>query len=305
MTRALRGLLAPVTTPFGAQGEIDAGAFRENLAAHVAAGLDGIVVAGTTGEAPLLEAEERGVLVGVARSLVPSDRWLIAGIGAESTRETMHRADVAADRGADAVLVVAPHYFAAALAPAERNAQLLAHYLRVADESTLPVLLYTIPKFTHFPLDAALVAELARHERVIGIKDSSGDAALFGGYLASRGEQFAVLTGSGSGFDAALGAGAAGGILAVALFAPALALAVRDARARGDATAAAAAQAKLAPLAREIVGRMGVAGVKGALDAIGLAGGAPRLPLRALTAGERGEIDELLGAAGVPVTSRH
>ena len=303
MTRALQGLLAPVTTPFGAHGEIDAGAFRENLVAHLAAGLDGIVIAGTTGEAPLLEAEERGALVGVARSLVPADRWLIAGVGAESTRETLHRARVAADRGADAVLVVAPHYFAAALEPAERDTQLRAHYVRVADESPLPVVLYTIPKFTHFALDAALVAELSRHERVIGIKDSSGDPALLGGYLASRGERFAVLTGSGSGFGSALGAGAAGGILAVALFAPVLAVAVRDARVRGDDPAAAAAQAALAPLAREIVGRMGVAGVKAALDAIGLVGGSPRLPLRAVTDAERREVEALLASAGVPLVT--
>jgi 4-hydroxy-2-oxoglutarate aldolase len=304
VSRALGGLLVPVTTPFGAHGEIDAGALRDNVEAHLASGIDGIVVAGTTGEAPLLEAEERGALVGVARSLVPSDRWLIAGVGAESTRETLHRARVAAERGADALLVVAPHYFAAAAEPAERNAQLRAHYLRVADESPLPVVLYTIPKYTHFPLDAALVGELARHEKVIGIKDSSGDASLLAGYLASRGDRFAVLTGSGGAFDAALGAGAAGGILAVALFAPALAIAVRDARRRGDASAAGAAQSRLAPLAREIVGRMGVAGVKAALDLVGLAGGDPRLPLRPATAAERAEVAELLDVAGVPVASQ-
>lgn len=302
-TRTLGGILAPVTTPFGASGEIDAGAFRENVAAHLAAGLDGIVIAGSTGEAPLLEAEERAALVGIARSLVPADRWLLAGVGAESTRETVHRARVAAERGADAVLVVAPHYYSSAVEPAERNAELRAHYLRVADESPLPVVLYTIPKFMHFALDAALVAEVARHENVVGIKDSSGDPALLAGYLAARGDRFAVLTGSGAGLDAGLAAGAAGGILAVALFAPALAVAVRDARRRGDLAASAAAQSRLVPLAREIVGRMGVAGVKAALDAVGLVGGDPRLPLRPASAEQRARVASLLAAAGVPLAT--
>lgn len=291
--------MVPVATPFGVHGEIDVGAFRSNVAAHLAAGLDGIVVAGTTGEAPLLEEGERGALVAIARSVVPAERWLLAGVGAESTRETVHRAHAAAERGADAVLVAAPHYYAAALEPAERDAQLRAHYLRVADESPVPLVLYTIPRFMHFALDTSLVADLARHEKVIGIKDSSGDSARLADYLDSRGDRFAVLTGSGAGLDAALAAGAAGGVLAVAMFAPALALAIRDARSAGDAVAGSAAQSRLAPLAREIVGRMGIAGVKAALDAIGLAGGEPRLPLRAASAAERAQIRALLEAAGV------
>jgi 4-hydroxy-2-oxoglutarate aldolase len=295
---ALGGILVPVTTPFGEDGELAAGAFRENLAAHLAAGVDGIVVAGSTGEAPLLEEAERGALIGVARSVVPQDRWLVAGVGAESTRETVHRARLAADRGADAAIVVAPHYFAAALPAAERDAQLRAHYLRVADESPLPVVLYTIPKFMHFALAAPLVAELARHENVIGIKDSSGDAELLDGYLTARSERFAVLTGSGAGLRAALERGAAGGVVAVALFAPALALTIRDERA-GAGDAAADAQARLAPLAREIVGTMGVAGVKAALDLVGLAGGVPRLPLAPATPAERARVAGLLASSGV------
>ena len=306
MMRSLGGVLAPITTPFDAGGELSVSDLRRNVEALLGAGLDGIVVAGSTGEAPLLEEHERGALVAATRSLVPTDRWLLAGVGAEGTRETVHRARSAAERGADAVLVVAPHYFTSAVEPPVRDAQLRAHYLQVADASPVPVVLYSIPKYMHFPLGPELVAELARHENVVGIKDSSGDPALLGGYLAvARAERFVVLTGSGGGLAPALAAGAVGGILAVALFAPSLALAVRDAHRRGDAAAAADVQRRLVPLAREIVAGMGVAGVKAALDAVGLAGGDPRTPLLPATAEERKRVAALLADAGVtsPITA--
>jgi 4-hydroxy-2-oxoglutarate aldolase len=299
MTISLHGILAPVVTTFGAAGDVDVGAFARNVAAHLEAGVDGIVVAGSTGEAPLLDDAERAALVEAARRAVPRERALLAGVGSESARETIRRARAAAERGADAVLVAAPHYYTAAATPETRTRQLRAHYRRVADASPVPVVLYNIPKYMHFAIDPALVAELAAHENVVGIKDSSGDDALLASYLAAEGPSFTVLTGSGSGLAAALEVGARGGILAVALFAPALAREVRDAHGAGDARRAREVQRKLAPLAREIVGTMGVGGVKAALDAIGLEGGEPRLPLLPATPAERARVAELLGEAGL------
>jgi 4-hydroxy-2-oxoglutarate aldolase len=276
----LDGILAPVVTPFDESGAVDGRAFTANLRAHLAAGLHGVVVAGSTGEAALLDDDERARLVELARETVPRDRTLLVGTGAESTRAVIARNRMAAERGADGVLVVAPHYYGDAMtADALRD-----HYRRVADASPIPVLLYTIPKYMHFALPAEVVADLARHENIVGMKDSSGDAALLRGYLPAQSDSFKVLTGSGSLLREALGLGAHGAILAVALFAPALSLDVlrgaRDPRG-GDA---AAAQTRLTPLAARIVGAMGVAGVKAALDAVGLNGGAPRPPLRPLAA---------------------
>jgi 4-hydroxy-2-oxoglutarate aldolase len=182
--RSLGGILAPVVTPFTAGSEdLDLDGFRANLRAHLADGLAGIVVAGSTGEAALLSEEERSRLVGAAREEVPGDRWLIAGTGAESTRQCVERSRAAHAAGADAVLVVAPHYYANAMTAGA----LLAHYRRVADESPLPVILYNIPKYMHFALPAELVAQLAEHPNVIGIKDSSGDLAMLKGFLRAQG----------------------------------------------------------------------------------------------------------------------
>ena len=290
MALGLQGVLGPVVTTFDATtGELDRAGFAENIRAHLDAGLHGIVVTGSTGEAALLDEKERASLVDVARHAVPNDRRLIVGVGAESTRTAQRYASIAADRGADAVLVVAPHYYGAkAMTPAA----LRAHYVAIADKSRIPVLLYNIPKYMHFSLPPQLVAELARHENIVGIKDSSGDLDLLRGYLESQSDSFTVLTGNGSTFRRALELGARGGILAVALFAPTLSLDVysRDA-------AAEQAQERLGPLAARIVGDMGVPGVKAALDRVGLVGGPVRSPLQPLSAADAAQVAELLRVA--------
>ncbi len=291
--RGLHGIFAPVVTPFLPGSEdLDLDGFRANGRAHLADGLAGLVVAGSTGEAALLDEAERTALVAAAREVAPSDRLVIAGTGAESTRQCLTRCRAARDAGADAVLVVAPHYYANAMT----LAALRAHYQRVADASPLPVILYNIPKYMHFALPAELVAELAAHPNVVGIKDSSGDAAMLAGFLAAQSETFTVLTGSGAGLHAALQAGARGGILAVSLFAGPTALAVVGAHAAGDAAAAAAGQAILTPLAQVIVAKLGVPGVKHAMERVGRVGGSPRLPLLPLDAAGRAEVDALLPA---------
>lgn len=296
MTRKLAGVLGPVVTTFDeTTGDLAAIPFRANVRAHLDAGLTGVVVAGSTGEAALLEEHERLQLVEWARAVVPDERWLIVGIGGESTRLTIRRAQEAAERGADAALVVAPHYYGAQMTPEA----LATHFRRLADDSPLPVILYNIPKYVHFPLPAGLVRELAMHENVVGIKDSSGDLAQLGAYLDAQSERFTVLTGSGSGLYPAMEMGARGGILAVGLFAAPISVSLWRAFTSGDMTAAGRAQERLVPLARAIVGELGVPGVKAALDFVGLAGGPTRPPLLPLRTRERERVAELLRAAGL------
>ena len=278
MNKLLEGVYAPVVTTFSPQsGEIDFAGFRTNIRAHLTAGLHGIVVNGSTGEAALLSGAERNALIDLARAAVPRDKPLIVGTGAESTRTCIRVTKDAAARGADAVLVVAPHYYGASMT--ERA--LSQHYHRIADESPAPVVLYNIPKYMHFALSATLVVELARHPNVIGIKDSSGDKQLFASYMTAQSETFAVLTGNAPMFLDALEMGSPGGILAAALFAPALALDVYDSFRRGERASARTAQARMGPLGTKIIGDLGVAGVKAAMDAVGggLIGGPVRPPL--------------------------
>jgi 4-hydroxy-2-oxoglutarate aldolase len=294
----ISGVLGPVVTTFQPDsGELDLAAFARNVRGHLDAGMHGIVLAGSTGEAALLDERERAALIETAREIVRPDRRLIVGTGAESTRTAQRQTRLAADRGADAVLVVAPHYYGA---KAMSIAALRAHYTAVADASPVPVLLYNIPKYMHFALAPQLVAELAQHENIAGIKDSSGDLELLAGYLQAQSDSFTVLTGSGSTFKHALEMGARGGILAVALFATGLATDVYAAlseRTQNGAAAAEQAQQRLTPLSARIVSEMGVPGVKAALDRIGLSGGPVRSPLLGLGASELAQVADLLRAA--------
>ncbi|MGQ0646955.1 MAG: dihydrodipicolinate synthase family protein [Gemmatimonadaceae bacterium] len=295
MTKKLEGVFGPVITTFDARGELDLDAFGGNITAHLAAGLNGVVVAGSTGEAALLEESERLRLVEMARSVIPSDRWLIVGTGAESTKACVRRTREAAERGADAVLVVAPHYYSNAMTPAS----LQAHYERVADESPIPVLLYNIPKYMHFKLDGDLVARLAEHDQVVGMKDSSGDMAYFPTYVATQSDSFTVITGNGGTFHQALQLGASGGILAVALFAAELSLETYRAHREGRIAEGAELQKRLTPPATEIVGRMGIPAVKAAMERVGLRGGPVRLPLLASSAQDLADVDRLLREASL------
>jgi len=293
--RQFHGVFGPVTTQFAANGDVDLAAFSQNLKAHIAAGLDGVVVNGSTGEAALLDEGERDRCLEAGRAAIGSDKLLIAGTGAESSRLTIDRCRRAASAGADAVLVVAPHYYGDKI-----NAQALkAHYERVADESPLPVLLYNIPKYMHFRLEPDLVQQLAGHDNIVGMKDSAGDVECLGLYVQTQDETFSVLTGHGGTWQQALALGVRGGILAVALFAVELTLAVRDAMQQGKPNEAVELQSRLTPLALQIVGKMGVAGVKAAMDAVGLRGGLTRLPLLPLGAIEAERVRALLSESAV------
>jgi 4-hydroxy-2-oxoglutarate aldolase len=293
---ALRGVFGPVVTTFHRGSENpDLDAFRANVRAHMAAGLAGVLVCGSTGEAALLGEDERLALLDAARAEVPRGRLALMGVGAESTRLTIQRAVDAKRAGADAVLVVAPHYYSNAMTPAA----LRVHYQRVADASPLPVVLYNIPKYMHFKLAPDLVAELAQHANIVGIKDSSGDLELLGGYLQSASDTFTVITGNGGQLATALERGAKGGILGLSLFAGRECVAIFDAHTRGEHAGAHALQEPLKTVNATVVGELGPPGVKAALDAVGLCGGPVRGPLRDLDAAGVARVREVLASGGV------
>ncbi len=292
LRKPLVGILAPVVSTFDTwQGALSSDPFVANIAAHLADGVAGIVVAASTGEAVLLTEEERARLVSWARDAVPADRWLIMGTGAESTSLTIQRTQAACQRGADAVLVVPPHYYGAAMT---REA-LANHYWHIVDESACPVVLYNSPRFTHVNLEPELVHALAAHENVIGIKDGGTDEARFTRYLEAQSPRFSVLCGNGSELRRALRMGARGGVIASALFAAELALAVY---AGGDEAAVADAQARMTEITARVVS-LGPAGVKAAMDAVGRHGGPVRSPLLPLRPSELADVVSALRAAGL------
>lgn len=293
LRQRLHGVIAPLTTPFdSANGDVAPVALRSNARSVLEAGATGVVVGGSTGEAPLLSDDEARQMVEWLREVVSDEQLLIFGAGRESTRATTAACRAAAEEGADAALVRTPSYFA----PALSQHALVDHFQAVADESPIPILIYNIPKYTNLPIAETALAALAGHPNILGAKDSCGDLKNFAAYRDAV-PDWALFIGSGALFYAALELGAVGGILAVADFAADTAVAIAEAFARGDKAAAGGAQEQLTPLHKTIVGQWGPAGVKAAMDAVGLEGGPVRPPLKDLNDKHVGQINKLLRTA--------
>jgi 4-hydroxy-2-oxoglutarate aldolase len=279
----LKGIFPPVVTPFNRRGEVDEGRFQENLRKYAGIGLGGILVTGSTGEAPYLTESERLRLVKLAREIVRPPELLIVGTGLESTRETLRLSREVVALGADALLVVTPNYYK----PKMDAAALTTHYRALADGVRRPVLIYSIPQFTGVHIGAATLAALSRHPNIAGLKESSGNLAFVRQVLRQVRPGFKVLVGSVQILLDALRAGAAGAVLGQADFAPELCVGVYEAFSSGRMRAARELQQRLLPLAQKISLPYGVAGVKAALDLAGYHGGVPRSPLVPLDAAAR------------------
>lgn len=272
----LEGVYLPVTTPFdAATGDLDLDGFARNLGVWHAQPIAGIVVGGSTGEAALLDEPELLRLTERAVQESPAGRAVIAGVGAESSRATIRLAREAAERGADAVLVRPPSYYRSRMT----DAALRTHFLAVADASAVPMVLYHVPKFVPVDLAPALVEELVKHERVIGIKDSSGDIHNLGSLCEACSGHADVVVGAGTHLYPGLEIGATGGIVAVGLLATAETCELFDAFRAGRGARAGGLQQLIGPLHKRVVAGAGVPGIKHALELLGLNGGPPRPPL--------------------------
>jgi 4-hydroxy-2-oxoglutarate aldolase len=283
----LHGILLPAVTPFDASsGDVDIAAMQANLAAWLVHPLKGIVIGGATGEGNLLDEHERRALVIAARDVIPADRVLVVATGGESTRSTIQRSLTAAQLGADAVLVQPPTFYRPAMTPAT----LVDHYRAVADASPVPVIVYQLPlAYATLDLPTGLIAELSHHPSIVGLKDSRGSLELIGELVESCRPGFQVLSGRANMVYASLEVGAAGAVLALAAVDPEGAIAIVSGHASGRAVEAGRRQESLARIHHTAVPH-GVAGIKAALDLVGLAGGDPRPPLRPVTGSERDEI---------------
>lgn len=289
----LKGVFCPVVTPFNRRGDVDSGAFRGNLTQISGIGLAGILVAGSTGEAPYLAESERLRLVEIAREIVKPPEILLVGTGLESTSATVKLSHEAVERGADALLVLTPNYYK----PRMDSAALVAHYRAVGSAVKRPVLIYSIPQFTGLQVDAATIGRLSRLPNVVGLKESSGKLDFLRSVLAKVSAGFRVLVGAPSIFYDALCGGAVGGVLGVANFAPSLCVGLYQAFLHRHPEEARKLQERLLPLGQEIAVPYGVPGIKSALDICGCQGGIPRLPLLPVSAQAKKQIAAALREA--------
>ncbi|NLE45047.1 MAG: dihydrodipicolinate synthase family protein [Chloroflexi bacterium] len=295
MSMSLRGVFPPIPTPFDADENVDLGALSANLERWNAYDLAGYVVLGSNGEAVFLDDRERIAVLERARRAIPADKLMVAGTGCESARETIALTQQAAAVGADAVLVMTPHYYGAMMKPDG----LVGYYCAVADASPIPVLLYNVPKFTRVDMDVSIILRAAEHANIAGIKDSSGNVAKLADIVRLTSAGFQVLVGTAGVLFAGLAVGAVGGVVALANVAPQQSIDIQRLTEAGRWGEALELQRQMMPVNAAVTGRFGIAGLKAALDMLGYRGGSVRLPLQGIDADDRDVLRDILIEGGV------
>lgn len=288
-------MLLPFPTPFGGADGFDADALQSNLKEWNAAGVAGYVALGSTGERVHADERECLEIIERARASVPESLAFVVGAGQQSTRASIEEVRRVAEAGADAVLVITPHFYRAEMT----QGVLIKHYLEVANAAPVPVVLYSVPQLTNVTIQPETIARLSEHENIVGVKDSSGDVLALAETIRLVPSDFAVLTGNGSALYPALCVGARGGILAIGCVAPRLAVEVYEAFLAGEHGRSRAAQERLTRVTRGVLGRYGISGLKAALDMLGYAGGRVRAPLQDASEEARREIEKVLRETGL------
>lgn len=277
-------VMPALVTPFDEHGELDDDAHAHNVSTLFEMGIEGFVLGGSNGEGPYLDPGERARLVDVARR-TSADAHLMVGVMAETDRAASRQLAETSD--ADAVLVLTPTTLVR-----NRDRYVAGFFRRIADESDLPVFLYSVPPNTDYSLPVDIVAELADHPNVVGMKDSSGDVVRLQSIVDATPDDFLLYSGSSPAATAAIAVGCEGVITGSVNYAPQLVLDVVDAASAGPAGAH-SLQRRLTHLARSIEPH-GVPGVKVAATKAGLRPGLPRLPLEPLDGETASEIESLL-----------
>ena len=288
----LNGIFPPISTPF-IKEKVAYDKLAFNIERWNPTGLKGYVVLGSNGEYVSLSEEEKRAVVDTVVQSAADEMQIIAGTGCESTAETLRLTEDCAKLGADAALVVSPHYYSGRM----NEAALVKHYTAIADRSPIPILLYNVPKFTHLNLAAGLVARLSEHPNIIGLKDSAGNVIQLGEIINAVAKDFNVLVGTAGVLFSALTIGCVGGINALANVAPQQCVAILEQVKAGDLDGARDLQLKMIPVNQAVTAVYGVPGLKAALDMLGYFGGAPRLPLLPSSKREKSEIEAILRKA--------
>jgi len=283
----LRGIFAPITTPLSADGDsLALEHLKKNFAFYNKTKLAGYVVGGSTGEAILLSSDETDRVFAAVTEHAAPGKLLIAGTASESRVDTIARTRRAAALGYKVALVRTPHYYK----PLTTHTALLEFFRGVADASPIPVLVYSIPQFTGVEVPAELVARLAEHPNICGIKESWGKLPVVREIIAAAPKHFQTLVGSASIIEPSLKLGAVGAILALADVVPDLCVELYEAALAGNSARAEDIQKQIAPVAQKCVSEAGIAGVKFAMDRLGMFGGSVRSPLLPLSGAKKSEV---------------
>ncbi len=289
----IKGSIVAIVTPMLEDGGLDLAAFRALIDFHIAQGTDGIVVVGTTGESPTVDLAEHELLIRVAVEHAAGRIPVIAGTGANSTREAIELAAFSNKAGADAALTVVPYYNK----PTQEG--LYLHFKAIAEAVDMPHILYNVPGRTCADMYNDTVLRLAQIPNIVGIKDATGDIGRGSDLLRRVPKDFAVYSGDDASTLALMLLGAHGAISVTANVAPRLMHEMCMAALNGEVDRAREINFRLLGLHRHLFIEANPIPVKWAVARMGKMKNVLRLPLTPLSAASQGVVEDAMRQAGV------
>jgi 4-hydroxy-tetrahydrodipicolinate synthase len=288
------GIIPPVATPMQANEDLDLPRLRWFLDHLIGAGVHGVFVLGTNSEFYALDEREKQEVIATSVAHVHKRVPVFAGTGAETTREAVRLTRMAEREGADGVSVITPYF----ISPTQQ--EIFDHYRRLAEATSLPVVLYNNPSTCGgVKIDADTVARLAEIPNICAIKDSSGDLQNTVEYIRVVPERFAVMQGRDTLIFPALLMGARGAVPATANIAPQLLVEIYETFQRGDLEGSKRAQQRLNPVRLTLTLGTAPGGVKAALALLGMPIGPSRSPVAPLSAEKQQKMRAALEQAGL------
>lgn len=288
------GIIPPHVTPFTREGELDLTSLDKLLDFWLEAKVHGLASCASNGEGPMLDEDERERVLRFVIDKAGGQVPVIAGVSSPSTRALLRQIHRAEGLGVDGVLLTPPYYFK----PSPK--ELLEHYRLVFRSTNVPVLLYNVTKFVGYDVPIDVMVEVAEHGNFAGVKESSGLIWRISELIRLLKGRGSVLAGTGDVLLDTLVLGGAGGIVAVSIFAPELAVDLYNSFKAGDLVKASKLQLTLTMLNEVVVKKYNqLSATKEALMLRGLPGGYARMPSQPLTEGEREDIRRALQSAGL------
>lgn len=289
------GMATAIVTPMHTDGSIDYEALGRFVEFQIGSGINGLVVMGTTGENATIEPEDQKKVIAYTVEKVAGRVPVIAGTGTNNTEHVLHNTRNACQVGADAILVVTPYYN-----KATQNG-LVTHFTAVADESTLPVILYNVPGRTGCNLLPKTVAKLSEHPNIAAIKEATGSLAQMIEIMHLCGDKIDVYSGEDGLTVPMMAMGAKGTISVLSNVVPRQSVAMTDACLRGDYAAAAKMQCDLLPLINALFSEVNPIPAKAATAAMGFGADALRLPLTSMEEQNRAVLFAEMRKLGIAV----
>lgn len=291
----IKGSIVAIVTPMQEDGSLDLPSFRALIDFHIEQGTDAIVVVGTTGESPTVNLEEHELLITEAVKHAARRIPIIAGTGANSTREAIELALFSKRAGADASLTVVPYYNK----PMQEG--LYQHFKAIAEAVDMPHILYNVPGRTVADLSNETVLRLAQIPNIVGIKDATGDIGRGSDLLLRAPKDFAIYSGDDASTLALMLLGAHGAISVTANVAPKLMHEMCMAALEDNVVVAREINFRLLRLHRDLFVEANPIPVKWAVARMGLMKSISRLPLTPLSAGAQSVVEQAMRQAGVLV----